>query len=89
MKMASREETNRMFKAFNRYLKVYGLQDDDDITRLKKFAEFTGDPFNGDRGILVNTDNPKVMAKVDLILGPNGYTLLKMWKIQNDADTLS
>lgn len=74
---------NDMFMAFHKWEKVFEIEGGRDAENLIKFAEFTGDPFHEDkRNMYVNTENPEVMEKVDLINGPNGYTLLKMWKHQ-------
>lgn len=52
------------------------------IKSMYRFTEFLGHPHKDGCRYVIDIDNPEVMKKVELILGPNGHTLLKMWAIQ-------
>lgn len=82
---------NDLQKAFAAYDLWYKAGEEADsyrsIVSQDKFSMFLGDPRGPHRARqdddrLINIYNPEVMKKIDLILGPNGYALLKMWKAQ-------
>jgi hypothetical protein len=79
------------FAAYEIWAKVFNKPTGRQIDVMDEFAEFLGDPRGGhrsfaDQQIIINTNNPEVMDKVRKINGPNGYTVLKMMKAQ-DEDT--
>lgn len=51
---------------------------------LYEFADYLGDPWYGDRNDIVNMDNPIVRRRVELLTGPNGYTMLKVLLVQKE-----
>src|SRR4051812_2392508 len=78
-------------KAFAAYDLWYKAGEETDIYRSiqsqDKFSMFLGDPRGPHRNKhqedrLINIYNSEVMEKIELLLGPNGYALLKMWKAQ-------
>lgn len=50
------------------------------------FAKALGEPYVVGRSNIIDTDNPEVMRKLDMILGPNGATILKVMVIQGGED---
>lgn len=81
-----KKPTKETINAWKLWAKVFGQNEN--YASLHAFARWTGDPYptEGDlRDIIVNTNNPEVMKKIEAILGPNGHTLLKMWKAQQDG----
>lgn len=82
------DKLNKMHAAFTLWRSTFKY--DKTYVTLQAFAAFLGDPFNPydakRQNMIVNIDNPEVMKKIDIILGPNGLTILKMWKIQQESD---
>jgi hypothetical protein len=83
-----RNDLQRAFAAYDLWYKA-GEETDSyrSIVSQDKFSMFLGDPRGPHRAQehvdrLINIYNPEVMKKINLILGPNGYALLKMWKAQ-------
>lgn len=83
MKMPYKGMRDRGIQAWHRWAAVF--EQDGSRESLFKFAEWTGDAASPARDIIINVNNPEVMKKIDIILGPNGYTMLKMWKAQQDG----
>lgn len=81
--MSERDRNQRAIAACQLWCKAFDRDWDND--GVFAFARWTGDPMGPDRGYIINIYNPEVMKKVDIILGPNGYAMLKMWKAQADA----
>ena len=74
----------RASKAFHMYRKVFNSPSF--AEGMVQFAAFLGDPYDGERTAYVNIHNPDVLNKIDMILGPHGMTILKMWKAQQEPD---
>lgn len=58
-----------------------------DRNHMYAFAAWLGDPFHPDSGRdkIVDMDKPEIRRKVELINGPNGHTILKMFEAQNES----
>lgn len=85
MSMNEKELCYHAIAACRKWLEVFRPGDHFCSIHIHEFAAFTGDPTTSERNFIINIENPEVMKIVDIILGPNGYTLLKMWKAQQDG----
>jgi len=79
----SKSKNNDVIKAWKLWSQVYLGVKYSHIQSLIVFAKFTGDPYDHERANYINIHNPEVMRKINLINGPNGLALLKMWKAQD------
>lgn len=81
--MPYRGQSNKAIRAWHTWAAVFGR--DATFESICEFAVWTGDPPSDIRSSIINVNNPEVMKKIEAILGPNGHTLLKMWKAQQDG----
>lgn len=79
--MSGRKLPVRALQALDLWKAEVGWQSND-YEAVFAFAAALGDPYEVGRDQIINTDNPEVMRKIDMILGPNGTTLLKVMIIQ-------
>ncbi len=67
------------------WAKVFASDKTPSYLTMLSFAEFLGCPYqSGLRDKIVDMHDPEILRKVQNILGPNGYTYLKMLKAQQE-----